>query len=268
MRARRAVAIAGLIATGCGDGGGGGCRFEDQSLIVSHVAVADAREEGCTWDPEGESLLRGTFYVGGGTAYLLSPVLVNNLASSTREGSNTGIEDGDLQLASPVDVTLRLPPEIRDRLDVDLSLPVSVATLTLAPESSTVVGIEAVPADLAAAISNAMEPGEQAELIVEVVFRATRTANSRGNVGVIESPPFEFPVTLINGFVVGGCECDGGACIPGSEVPAVVCGYAQDVGGTPFACEEDPEAAGSEESSIAPPELSSSSDGTASTGGA
>lgn len=259
MRYRRALAIAWLVATGCG-GDGGGCRFEDQSIIVTGIAVPEVSDTGCTFPADGDSLLRGVYYVGARTPYLLVPVLANNLVSSTREGSNTGIEDGDLQLASPVEITLHLPSDMRRAIDLPLSFGVPVATVTLEPESLTAIAVEAIPIEHAEAISDAMDPGELAEITVEIVVSATRTANSRGDVGVIHTPPFEFPVTVFNDFIVAGCECDGGQCVAGSESPRTLCGYAQDVFGDPFTCE--PEAADGEQQEAESTGVAAESSGT------
>jgi hypothetical protein len=174
--------------------------------------------------------------VSAGTAYFLAPVLRNNLTASTTKGSNTGVEDGELQLLSPVDVTWHLPGDVVDRMGpgrdgerLPLSFPVAIATDSLPPGALYVAGFEAVPAEYAAALVPAIDPGDPQVLTVEIVFHATRTGNSRGNVGVIDSRVYEFPITLNNSGFVESCVCAAGECQPETIRYALTCGYAQDV---------------------------------------
>jgi hypothetical protein len=262
MRVRRALAIGWLVATGCG--GDGGCRFENTSLVVLHAIPPTVEDEGCVFDPNSQIIVyRGRLDVAWGTGYLLGVVLSNNLVATTQEGSNTGVEDGDLQLSSPVDVTLHVPRDVADRMGpgpdgqpLPLSFEVPIATSTLRPETEYGMGLVAVPREYAMAFAAAIDPGEEVDITIEVVFHATRTSNTRGNLGVIDSPPFEFPITLVNGGLVAACRCDElGRCEPGTEQPALLCGYAQDVTVTPMCLEAE----SSGESTDAPAEASGSS---------
>lgn len=248
-----------------------GCAGEQEPLIVLHAVPPEVEEDSCTWSADSSvHVASGRLDVAWGSlsSYHLAVVLLNNLLTGTTEGSNTGVEDGELQLESPVDITLRVPRDIVDRMGpgsdgepLPLSFGVPIATDSLPPGARYVAGLDVVPAEYAEAFAAALEPGDEVQIVAEIVFSATRTGNSRGNLGVIEARAYEFPITLVEGDFAVACECnDAGECEPGTGVPSLLCGNAQDsFGASGLLCAPQEAGSSSDESSGAPMAASSSS---------
>lgn len=221
----RALAVVGLFV-GCG--GDGGCRIEQEPIIVLHSVALD---EMCIFSPSGTPIPGGLYDVSGGTGYVLGPILRNNLVARSTEGSNTGIEDGELRLEPDVDITVHLPDEVADRLpaDVSTSFVVSVATDSLPPESEIAFAVELLSPELIEALPGAVGPGDYVEARVDVVFHATRTGNSRRDIQIIDAREYTFPLDLCHGCLITRCECDAvGECVPGTGQHATSCGRTQD----------------------------------------
>jgi hypothetical protein len=190
----RAVAIAWLVVAACGDDGG--CRIEQEALIVLHSVPP---LETCGYDAGSDVYVTdGIYDVGGRTGYVLAPVLLNNLVASTAEGSNTGVESGELQLEPDVDVSIHLPADVVDRLPADVSRSFTnyVATDSLDPGERYVTTIDLLSPELIEALPAAIDPGDRVDARVDVRFHVTRTGNSKGEAGVIDARDYSFPLDL------------------------------------------------------------------------
>lgn len=209
-------------------------------MLEAAVLIPDADNPGiCTFEVNGDtSQARGSLDVGAGTPYQLVPVLQNNLVARGAANTNSSVEDSELQLTGEVDVRLNLPDSVREAMGpgfdgeaLPLSYTLPIASNSMAPGELLAVPMPAIPAEYAIALQPAIGSGQLIESSVDIVFKATRTGNSVGKVGVIESREFRFPITLCDGCAVlscTNCQADG-TCEPGTEIYADVCGSAQDV---------------------------------------
>src|SRR5690606_739022 len=83
--------------------------------------------------------------------------------------------------------------------------------------------------------------GTTLTLLADIVIRARRSGNVRGNIGIIESRSFQFPIDLCVGCLYSCANCVTTPC-PDPTTDALagfLCGNAQDTTIFPTACEED-----------------------------
>ncbi|MCX4240284.1 hypothetical protein [Paraliomyxa miuraensis] len=242
----RGLAVAGLFA-GCG---GDGCRIEQESLIVLNSLAIAADDDECMIDAgSDEILVRGLADASSGYGYTLLPVLRNNLVAQGSGGSNSGVEPSELQLEPDIDITAHFPEEILDRLPADLELSYSlpIATDSLGPGGLYVPQVQLMSAELVEALPAAVPTEGFHDVTFDIVFHATRTGNASGNVGVIDSRLYSFPVRLCNGCLVRSCVCNANdQCEPGSEIYAGNCLGVQDVPPQPFICGAPPASSSSD----------------------
>jgi len=233
-----------LLAIGVGTG----CADEQEALIVVRSvfpsAEMDDTSTSCTWPDDNSSLRSGELDVAVGGAYTLAPELFNNL-QARGTSTNSGVDDSELRLDPTVDITLNLPGYVADAMALGpdgqalpLSYGATIASDSLAPGSSFVPLVKVIPFEHSTALASAIAPGEKAQVSVDLVFHATRTGNSRGNVGVIDSRAYRFPIELCNGCMLNSCLCDGGdECVPDTEVYLGLCFVGQDASLTnPASC--------------------------------
>ena len=77
-------------------------------------------------------------------------------------------------------------------------------------------------------------------VVVEIVINAERSGNTVGNVGVISSRTFSYPVRVCSGCLIDCTSCPNGECPaePGNYLGGV-CGNAQDSALVPAACGDE-----------------------------
>lgn len=194
-------------------------------------------DDSCEFEVGGEiSILSGTLDVSAGDPYVLAPVLLNNLPSRAVGSTNSGVDDSELQLVSPVDITLNVPSEIaRERGlsaagdAVPLSYGQPIATDSIAPGDETTIVMTIVRPEVSESLAAAIEPGQRVQITAEIQFSASRSGNARGNLGVVDARLYTFPIVLCNGCMVTRCECDASdSCVPGTESFERECLRAQD----------------------------------------
>lgn len=226
------------------------CANEQEPLIVLYAVLGekgstDPLDFECTFMLEPDVFhARGSFDVATGSLYTIFPVLSNNLAVR-QQMTNSGVNDSELQLASNVDITLNLPSDVRDAMGtgtdgsaLPLSFQSNLATQSLNPGDLMGAHIPVIPPEYAVALQSAVGTDELVDVTVDVVYHATRTGNSRGNTGVLDSRAFTFPITLCNGCTVVACSCDeNDECVTGTEVFGGFCSPGSDfVPSMPFDC--------------------------------
>jgi hypothetical protein len=220
-----------------------GCAGEQEALIV---LGSPAFEEGeCTANAgTSEFLQRGLIDVGADTRYTLPVVLLNSLRSRTT--TNTGVDNGELQLRD-VDVTLSMPqaPEVIAQVEdenpafVEFSSP--LPTISLPPGTETGVLVDVVTrmasASLRQAILDNLDATAEPILVANIVFHATRTGNSAGNVGVIDARAYSFPIDVCIDCLVTCLTCPNAQCPVDYTVQDGLCGNRQDTSLVPYGCE-------------------------------
>lgn len=244
IRIVSALAVA-LAASGCAD--------EQEALIVLH-SPAWNEDGACVADPSTDAALAlGLLDVAPQTPYMLPVILRNQLVPQDPNSTNSGIDNGEMQLRS-ADVSLSMPqaPEIIDQLEardpalVDFSWP--LPTDSLAPGEEQGVLLEVISRAAAQALSESLaslDPGARPILEVHIVFHARRTGNAVGKVGEVEAREYTFPIQLCSG-CLRTCEtCANGQCpIDPAGVVGGVCGNAQDLPYAPVGCENPLDAQG------------------------
>lgn len=227
------------------------CANEQEPLIVLHTLAgepSDPNEQGivqCEYNSGGPVRTSGRFDVRTGVAYQMAPVVLNNLAARVN-ASNTGVNDSELQLMSEVDIRLNVPSEVRDAMGTDdagnalpLTFTANIATDSIGPSDEFVAILDVIPADYAVAFQEGIAYGDEVDASVDIIFHATRTGNSRGNAGVLDSRRYSFPISLCNGCLVFSCTCDtNDECELGSETFWGHCGVGADVFGDGFSCSD------------------------------
>lgn len=201
----------------------------------------------CVANPDSPgSLQRGVVDVAYETAYTLPVSLHNNLGSRPGTTTNTGVENGELQLRD-VDVSLSMPqaPDVIRQVaavnpaNVDFSA--VLAADSLSPGTTNGVLVDVLPQGAAAAFRSAIGDilGTDARptLVATLVFHATRTGNSVGELGVIDAREYTFPIEVCVGCLAANCSgCPDSQCPP--NVPfGGVCGNAQDGPVWPLVCD-------------------------------
>lgn len=234
--------LAGASATALFVAFAAGCAGEQEPLIIlnSVAPTVDQMADSCIFDAQGDVFIsRGLLDVAAGTPYVLGPVLLNNLQARGAANTNSQVEDSELQLTGEVDVKLVLPSEIEDAMGpgsdgepLPLSYTLATASDSLGPGESAAIPIPVIPAEYATALAAAVPPGDLVESRVELIYHATRTGNSRGNIGEIDSRVYTFPIGLCSGCMIVNCDCSSGSCEPGTESFATQCGRAQDQAGS------------------------------------
>lgn len=222
-----------------------GCAGEEEALIVLY---SPAFQQGECSAVAGSStfLQKGLLDVGYGTGYTLPIVLFNNLSSRPGNTSSSGVENGELQLQG-VDVTLSMPqaPDVIRQLAAEDSALIEFATplpsVSLAPSQETGVLVDVVTQSASIALRQAildnLDETARPTLVAEVVFHATRTGNSTGSVGVLDSRAYQFPIDLCIGCLRVTCEtCPDGQC-PADPQFTGICGNAQDSTLVPNLCD-------------------------------
>lgn len=224
-----------------------GCAQEQESLIVSHVPIWPGAGE-CLADPsEATHYTRGTLDLAFTTPYMMPLVLQNQVLSKVPMTSNSGVDDGELQLIG-ADVTLRMPQSraVLDRASaanenfVDFSVDLATSSLPSGGEQGVLVEVVSQPASaaLAAAVRSELSEDARPTLLVDVVFRARRTGNKVGKVGEIEARVFTFPIQLCFNCLYTAIACPDG--MPpqndNGQILGGVCGNAQDFAVGPAVC--------------------------------
>jgi len=223
----------------------GGCADEQEALIVSHSPGFDGYA--CVADPGSDvHLQRGTLDVSFGTPYTLAVVLTNNLVSRPNTTTNTGVENGELQLRD-VDVVLSMSqsPEVIDAIAAQdpsfVEFSQTLASDSLRPGENSGVLVDVISSGasqaLQGAISSILGPGSRPIITAELVFHATRTGNSTGSAGVIDARAYTFPIQLCAGCLPTSCDtCSMFQC-PTDPVFVGPCGNAQDAVLVPDVCD-------------------------------
>ncbi|MEM9456124.1 MAG: hypothetical protein AAGF11_18220 [Myxococcota bacterium] len=240
-RIQRTGAFAALVAVL-----GAGCADEQEPLIV--VNSPGWQDFACVANPDSPTTLqRGLVDVGFNTAYTLPISLLNNLASRPGTTTNTGIEDGELQLRD-VDVSLSMPQatevirQVAAANSANVEFAAVLATDSLLPGAQNGVLVDVLPQATAAAFRDAIlsnpNLGADAQpiLAATLVFHATRTGNSAGSVGVIDAREYTFPIEICIGCI--GRDCSGCEEESDCQAPyAGICGNAQDGPVWPTICD-------------------------------
>ena len=228
------------------------CAGEQESLIVSHVPVWPDNGE-CLIDPSQDTaMLRGRLDLAFATPYVLPVVLVNQLLPQQAGSQNAGIDNSEMQLVS-VDVELELPqaPELIEGLreinDALVEFQAPLATVSLPGGSRTGVAVEVISRATAIALAEDVArfqpdtpivPGAPSVLtvIANIVFSATRTGNTSGRVGAVESRAFSFPIDVCVGCMLSCEDCPGMVCPADPIWTNFICGNAQDGPIVPAQC--------------------------------
>lgn len=226
-----------------------GCAENEESLLVLNVP-AWADDGTCVVVPnmDGLSLTTGVLDLSFGTPYAMPASLFNNTAEQEEGSNNAGIITNELQLLdADVDLSMAQAPEIIDGLRDSnpslVSFNVPMPTVSILPQQLQGVLVEVVPQPTAAALRDAVfaEFGMDARATLEakVVFHASRSGNTIGKVGGVDSRDFSFPIQLCFGCLVTCSSCDDGQCPVGDfGIAGGVCGNAQDLDLYPAACDE------------------------------
>jgi len=241
MKTVRRVSVAALLAVGMASS----CAQQEEALIVSHSpAFVDGD---CFADPsQNTQLQRGVLDVAYGTAYTLPVVLTNNLGARPGTTSNTGVENGELQLRD-VDVTLTMEqaPDVLRAVAAQngafVEFSQTLASVSLQPGQETGVLVDVITDGASRALRDAiqanLDAGARPIVTAEVVFHATRTGNSTGSLGVIDARAYTFPIQVCIGCLPVTCEtCPDAQCPPDAAFVGP-CGNAQDSVLVPSVCE-------------------------------
>lgn len=221
-----------------------GCAREQEALVVARVpAFTDGS---CSADSNSDATMpEGNLDVAFGTPYTLPVILRNNLLSRPGNTSNTGVDNGELQLRD-VDITLSMPqaPEVlsevaaRNGAYVEFNAPLAANALDPGVEAGILVDVISDGASLALseAIAAQLDPDARPLVLVELVFHATRTGNSRGRVGIIDSRAYSFPIKVCNRCLLDCTTCGAGTCAEDTDFVGGFCNNAQDALLNPTAC--------------------------------
>lgn len=240
---RLGAVLAGMFATAAS------CADQQEALIISGAVPLSTDDTGACVPGEagtGTGLVQGVLDVSFGTSYLLGVVLVNQLTAE--EGANAGVDTSEMQIQD-ADISLSIPqaPEIieaiaaTDESLVSFTLP--LATDSLPAASSKTITMEVVPAEtseaLAAEMMAQLEPGQTVTLMVDIVVEAERSGNTAGNIGVVESRDYRFPISLCAGCLIDCSTCPMGQCpVEATNYAGGACGNAQDFSLVPSGCEQ------------------------------
>ncbi len=221
------------------------CAENQESLIVIN---APAWGDGCTVGAGGGDvgLPFGVLDVAFDTRYLMPALLLNN--TSVRGPNNAGIETNEVQLLdADVDLSSTNAPEFIDALRASdenlVSFNVPLATVSILPGETQGVLVEVISGSAAVALRDEMNSrgfDEDTRITLEatIVFHASRSGNTRGEVGGIEAREFRFPIQVCLGCLIDCSGCDEGECPPDyTSVAGGICGNAQDLPVFPAACE-------------------------------
>ncbi len=188
-------------------------------MLRSVAPTVEEQDDGttpCDFELGGTiSVTSGLLDVSAGHGYLLGPILLNNLVSRTSSVTNSGAQNGELQLTGAIDIQLNLTSEIAADFDASSDLSRSYVVRTgsdsMGPGDELLLPLEVLPGeyavDLATALAGAA-PTDRFLSSLDIVFHATRAGNSRGNIGVIDSRVYNFPVQLCNGCARTSCGGD------------------------------------------------------------
>jgi hypothetical protein len=238
------------------------CAGEQESLIVTHAPIWPASGD-CVVDAgQNTGMLSGTLDLSFGTPYMMPAILVNQLAPQQAGNQNSGIDNSEVQLSS-ADVDLELPQapdiigglsEINDAL-VDFRVP--LATVSIPGGARHGVAVEVVPRATALALAEDVARFQPDTPIVEgaptvlrllanVTFNASRTGNTSGRIGTVQSRTFSFPIDVCIGCMIDCSTCPGRTCPENPIWEGFICGNAQDAPLVPAQCmagwtEDDPE---------------------------
>lgn len=228
------------------------CAGEQESLIVTHVPVWPDDGE-CLVDPgENTGMLRGTLDLGFATPYLMPAILQNQLVPQQGAAQNSGVDNSELQLMS-ADVELELPqaPEIIEGLreidDALVDFRVQLASVSIPGGASHGVAVEAIPRATAIALAEdvlTFQPGTPVvpgapsvlQVVANVTFAASRTGNTSGRIGKVESRQFSFPIDVCVGCMIDCSECPNRTCPAEPIWTGFICGNAQDAVLVPAQC--------------------------------
>lgn len=195
-------------------------------------------------------MISGILDLAYGTEYLLPLELSNRSVSRDPEMTSSQVDDAELQVQDAL-VELEIPqaPDVIDALRardpalVEFSVPLQ--TLSVSGSESVGIGVPVVSqaSSLALREQVASRGGIQLTLLANVVIRARRSGNVVGNVGLISSRSFAYPIDLCNDCLFTCAPCEGGVCpegfdlAGGSALAGFICGNAQDGPIYPAACE-------------------------------
>jgi hypothetical protein len=238
----RGVVVALLAALGAA-----GCADEQEPLIVLN---ATSFEEGCVADPAAAALGLGQLDVSFGSPYILGLAVQNQLLSQTAQMSNSGIDDGELQLrTADVRLTSSQIPEVIDALDaqdaalVDFS--VTLASNSIGPGDVQGVFVEVISRAASQAFAEqlgSLPAGSIPTVDAHVVVHGRRTGNSVGGVGDVEAREYTFPIRLCVGCLLTCSTCANGQCP--TQINGFIggaCGNTQDIPWAPLGCEDPAE---------------------------
>jgi len=225
---------------------GSGCADNQESLIVLMVPAWE--DGGCAVPTTADAALPyGTLDLAFGTPYAMPALLLNNTADQAAGDNNSGIVTNEVQLLDvDVDLSMAQAPDVIDALrDMDeafVSFNVPLSTNSLAPGQITGVLVEVIPQQTAVAMGELVlaQFGAAAKLTVEasVVFHASRSGNTVGKVGGVDSREFSFPISVCFDCLRSCATCPGAECPVGAtSFAGGVCGNAQDLVLYPTACE-------------------------------
>lgn len=241
LRVAAAVLVAASASTlsyGCAGPG------EEESLIIegSPLRAADAE---CIVDPStGGWSSGGILDVSFGTPYSLGLAVKSQLLTSGAVGSGT--ENGEVSLLD-AQIQLRsdqLPQLIEQLAAADPSFvhfTDAIASQSLAPGATLGVAVQPITAASSQAISSRIpNDGTQIELVSTVVIRAKRTgaAGDVGDIGIVTSREFDFPITVCNGCLQTCATCENFQCPVAASgfFSGGICGNAQDTLLIPIEC--------------------------------
>jgi hypothetical protein len=222
----------------------GGCADAQETLIITNALSLGTD---CVADPGAAILTTGTLDTSFGTGMVVGLALVNRQPPGATD--NSGLDSSEIHTRD-VQVSLSMPqaPQVIDNLRaqngafVEFTLPIQSYSLQGEQTVGIIVEVLTPPATIALddALNGAFEPGSQVYLVADIVVTAERTGNTAGNVGVIESREFTFPVRVCSGCLIDCSTCPGGAC-PADDLTYAggVCGNAQDSPLVPSTCADD-----------------------------
>jgi len=242
--------LAASVVSGLSIAAGAGCAQEQESLVITRV-ISWPEDRECFIDPGTDaSSIRGFLDVGYGTGYLLPIEVVNQTLSRDPEQSNQGVDTSEVRLRDVI-VNLSMPqaPEIIDALRARdpalVEFSAIIPTDSLPGGGSIGLGVEVVTSTAAVALAEelgAFAAGSTLTLGVEVVVRAERSGNTSGNVGLIESRSYNYPVDVCVACSYTCGPCENGVCPddlpPDPPLAGFICGNAQDGPIYPAACAE------------------------------
>jgi hypothetical protein len=222
----------------------GGCADEQEMLVILNAVAWSGPGECAIAGATGQVLNNGALDSSFGTGFV-APLLLSN-EQPTNRTTNSGVDSSEVHLRD-YDVSLSIPqaPEMADALSaqdaafVEFSAPLQSISLAGGARQGVIVEVLTPPAvqALDRELNTRFEPGSQITVVAEIVIHAERTGNSVGNLGVISSRTFTYPIRVCSGCLIDCSPCEGGACPAEDSYAGGVCDNAQDFPLVPLSCE-------------------------------